>query len=116
MGAWRSARASSGVACVMTGGTHLMPASFADNLATLQLVSIRDDVDTHQSCDSYSLLFLADAVPFGSALFGQGRGPILLQGVSCSGFEMRLDECSANMTSSCSHSEDAGVSCLPNGT
>ena len=49
-----------------------------------------------------------------SAYFGQGSGPIWLDGVACTGSESILASCGhlgVNVTRSCSHSEDAGVSC-----
>ena len=53
-----------------------------------------------------------DATPRLSAYFGQGTGPILKQYLLCSGTENRLVDCSSS-SSSCTHSEDAGVTCLP---
>ena len=45
----------------------------------------------------------------------QGAGPIVLYNVQCTGEEQRLLECpgSALDVDSCSHTEDAGVTCLP---
>ena len=45
--------------------------------------------------------------------FGQGRGPIVLEFVRCSGFEVNLLDCSNNGLgySTCNHYEDAGVVC-----
>jgi len=51
---------------------------------------------------------------FGSAVFGQGSGPILLDSVQCTGNELALFSCihlGFGVTRSCSHSEDAGVRC-----
>ena len=48
--------------------------------------------------------------------FGQGRGPILLDNLQCTGTESSLLGCShrgIGVFSSCSHSEDAGVVCPP---
>ena len=56
----------------------------------------------------------ADATPRLAAYFGQGTGSILRQYLLCSGTESRLVDCS-NTGSSCSHAEDAGVTCLPTG-
>jgi len=47
------------------------------------------------------------------AFFGQGRGPILLEYVRCSGFDETLLGCANNGLgySTCGHYEDAGVIC-----
>lgn len=49
------------------------------------------------------------------AHFGQGVGPIWLDGVQCTGNELSLEECPRNMWKqhNCDHMEDAGVSCNP---
>ncbi|KAI4887686.1 hypothetical protein NFI96_005895 [Prochilodus magdalenae] len=48
-----------------------------------------------------------------SAHFGQGSGPILLDGVGCSGSESSIMECSHDGLGkhNCNHGEDAGVIC-----
>ncbi|XP_038052381.1 uncharacterized protein LOC119725091 [Patiria miniata] len=47
------------------------------------------------------------------AHFGQGSGPILLSNVACNGTESNIDLCehSGWFNHSCSHAEDAGVTC-----
>ncbi|XP_071498165.1 scavenger receptor cysteine-rich domain-containing protein DMBT1-like [Diadema antillarum] len=48
------------------------------------------------------------------AHFGRGFGPILLDDVQCSGNETDIRDCPRSQgPSSCSHREDAGVTCLP---
>ena len=50
-----------------------------------------------------------------SAGFGQGSGPIWLDSVTCTGNESTLASCGhlgVNITRSCDHWEDAGVSCF----
>ena len=60
------------------------------------------------------ITILLDATPRLSAYFGAGTGSILRQYLLCSGTESRLVDCSSS-SSSCTHSEDAGVTCLPTG-
>ena len=55
------------------------------------------------------------AQPFTSAHFGEGSGQIVLDEVMCTGMEMSLISCPANVIHNCGHDEDVGVSCLPNG-
>ena len=65
----------------------------------------------------YNILFfssLLGATAYDSAHFGSGTGPIHINGVSCSGSESRLLDCSyGTNTTGDSHSEDAGVQCQP---
>ncbi|PIK48343.1 putative deleted in malignant brain tumors 1 protein-like [Apostichopus japonicus] len=49
----------------------------------------------------------------GEALFGEGIGIIRLDEVSCSGSETSLIDCNYQTIHDCSHSEDAGVVCIP---
>ena len=57
---------------------------------------------------------MLDATPRPAAHFGQGTGSILRQYLQCSGTESRLVDCPTS-SSTCSHIEDAGVTCLPTG-
>ena len=51
---------------------------------------------------------------YGGGHFDSGTGPIHLDGVTCTGSESRLLDCSYGTdTSEDSHSEDVGVRCLP---
>jgi len=71
-----------------------------------------DDTDAGVVCRQLGFGSLGTAI--GSASFGQGSGPILLDSVICSGSESTLASCGhlgVSVTRSCSHSEDAGVRC-----
>ena len=71
-----------------------------------------DDTDAGVVCRQ--LGFGISGTAIGSAGFGQGSGPILLDSVSCNGSEPILISCGhlgINVTRSCSHAEDAGVKC-----
>lgn len=59
----------------------------------------------------YSFIHVGNATH--NAFFGQGRGPILMDYVRCSGFEESLIDCHHNGLghSTCEHWEDAGVIC-----
>lgn len=49
-----------------------------------------------------------------NASFGEGNGPIYLDGVTCSGNETKLFDCSFKTlqhANGCDHSEDVGVRC-----
>ena len=71
-----------------------------------------DDTDAGVVCRQ--LGFGSSGTAIGSAGFGQGSGPILLDKVSCNGGELILARCGhlgINVIRSCSHAEDAGVIC-----
>ena len=55
----------------------------------------------------------ADASAIPGAYFGQGRGPVAMNAVNCTGMEGRLDDCNYDSTAptACSHSHDASVQC-----
>ena len=58
--------------------------------------------------------FSTGASSYSDALFGQGRGSILLNNVACTGTESRLFDCNSDpigVTGSCTHEDDAGVGC-----
>lgn len=56
-------------------------------------------------------LFLLVATALGSASFGQGSGPIVMDDVRCNGQETSIMNCTFVTNHNCQHSEDAGVRC-----
>ena len=57
--------------------------------------------------------FVDEAYAYGSALFGEGTGPVLLGNVHCNGDEENIGDCQAREGDfvHCNHNQDAGVSC-----
>ena len=51
------------------------------------------------------------AVALRSAHFGEGRGPIVIEGAQCRGNEEGLHRCFQTRSQSCSHRNDAAVQC-----
>lgn len=52
-------------------------------------------------------------VAYSYARFGRGEGPIWLDNVACTGYELRLEDCPSNGWGihNCGHYSDAGVRC-----
>ena len=72
-----------------------------------------DNTDAGVVCRQ--LGFGSSGTAIGSAGFGQGSGSIWLDSVTCSGNESTLVSCGhlgVGITSSCFHTEDAGVRCF----
>ena len=62
------------------------------------------------------LFYRVGGTPILNAGFGQSSGPIWLTEASCLGDEQKLVECRIDAnTNYCSHSDDAGLRCLPIG-
>lgn len=60
--------------------------------------------------------FLAGAVSYLEAYFGQGTGPVHIESVGCSGTESILLQCTHAASHNCYHAEDAGIKCSPPGS
>ena len=59
-------------------------------------------------------IFLTGGIAIIRPAFGEGSGRIVLSKVACMGDEAKLEACqSSNQTSSCKHTGDAGVVCIP---
>ena len=56
--------------------------------------------------------FLTAAIARTSAYFGQGSGPIQIDGVQCTGLESEIQNCTFSQTNKCGHSADVGVTCI----
>ena len=65
------------------------------------------------NCSICSTCCIAGATAVQIAQFGQGTGPIFLDGIRCTGNEDRLVDCDHNGIGvhSCNHTQDAGVVC-----
>ncbi|XP_015463729.3 neurotrypsin isoform X1 [Astyanax mexicanus] len=72
-----------------------------------------DDIDAEVVCRQLGLGGVPKAWTWSH--FGKGSGPILLDGVQCTGNELSLEECPHMPWGqhNCDHMEDAGVSCNP---
>ena len=47
-----------------------------------------------------------------SAYFDEGFGPVQFTAFQCTGTETRLQDCTYTQQNSCTHSSDAGVTCV----
>ena len=62
---------------------------------------------------SLLLFCVTGGIPYSSAFFGAGTGPIYLDDVVCTSSDSQLLECSSRpiLRHNCAHSADAGVGC-----
>ena len=73
-----------------------------------------DNADATVACRQ--LGFHSSVSAYGSATYGQGKGPIVLSKLSCIGNETSLTDCGKFSvgTKNCTHSNDAAVYCSDN--
>ena len=57
------------------------------------------------------IILIIDIIAYGGARYGEGSGPVYLDNVNCFGNESRLTECTYTSSTTCPHSQDAGVQC-----
>ena len=100
-----------GAQCVTTAGMTVMQPSFVNSL------------DSHDSvCNNFNFRYYIvynciltvaqlDVIAYGGARYGEGSGPVYLDNVNCFGNESRLTECTYTSSTTCPHSQDAGVQC-----
>ena len=64
----------------------------------------------NHSANKYNFRYIQ---AYGGATFGQGNGPIMMNGLNCNGNETDISECPYHgwLISSCRHHQDVGVSC-----
>ena len=76
-----------------------------------------DTADAEVVCRQLEYNLTSDVVAYTNAYFGQGTGPIWLDGVQCTGSETHLVNCTTYQgigRHNCGHHEDAGVDCRLN--
>jgi len=111
-----------GELCVMMVGPLLMPMWLVDSLGSLALVCYRRMPKNQLFPFVLTVLYrlcikvtFTDATAFGNSHFGPETTIIIaVVDVSCTVYEPRLIECEFdNSTANCSHTDDAGVQCMP---
>ena len=73
-----------------------------------------DDLDASVACRQLGLPY-SNARSYRRGAYGDGSGPIWMNGMECTGTESRLHECShdgwGGHDDSCEHYDDAGILC-----
>ena len=115
---WKCAVVEYGAQCVMMDGETLMPGLYVGSLDLLRLVNVVSVAICSNSTIEHTIMHTIGAIARSEAFYGQGSGDILLDNVGCTGNETRLIDCSNNGIGihNCRHSEDASVTCQPQGT
>ena len=102
--------------CAMMVGQPLMPMWPADSLDTPGQVS---EMQCLFCCTCYGfmliLFYSADATAYSNAHFGPNSNIIIaLDDVACTTAQSRVIDCTHDSnTGDCSHTDDAGVQCVP---
>ena len=117
----------------MIGGAHKKPLWSAGSWDSLKDVSImergkestreegreerndrgKEGSISHKMLRYSSVYCYADGYPVFNATYGQGTGPIVMDGMKCDGSEPTLQDCIFDPDASeDSHAEDAGVMCI----
>lgn len=98
---------TSGALCVMIAGTLQMLEWCADNWDMKEAVSYASKIFAK------TYLPIKTAAAHSEAFFGEGRGPIVLDEVQCSGMEPNISSCVHRglFEHDCGHNEDASVVC-----
>ena len=87
-------------------------------MSTAWLFSFRyasKEVSLLNTCSDWLSFFCADSTAYSGAHFGQNSDIIIaLDDVACTVYESRLIDCPYDsIIADCTHSEDAGVQCVP---
>ena len=115
---WRCVLATSGEPCVTTPGTVLMLLLSVNSwdMFILEVSTASCMICMHSQGRLHILYCMyIGGIAYSSAPYGAGSGPIYLTNVLCTGSETSLLRCNCDpmlvLSSSCTHSEDAGVRC-----
>ena len=72
----------------------------------------RQEVKIYSSLNSNYFYVIIGSVARGSAYFDEGFGPVQFTSFLCNGTEIRLRDCPYTTQNTCTHSSDAGVTCV----
>ena len=113
---WRFVSMECGVVFVMTLGMTLMLELCVHRLDIQDKVCDASLLLLFKCSDSYSSFnLLTGSVSRRGAYFEESSyGPVSISNIQCTGSESRLQDCSLSQSpsSACTHSQDAGVTCV----
>lgn len=108
---WKSASTEHGAQYVTMDSAVKMPLSFATNWKFLSYVS-----QQYSICEVVLTICIntfIGATALAGAVFGQGTGPIFMEGLSCDSTASSILDCGVVLGYQfCSHAEDASVQCI----